>query len=59
MCGDDVTPANVRDNLEKIQDLRCVTGTISYTAEEPCASEERHILEVQDGAFAFVAELNP
>ena len=59
MCGDDVTPANVRDNLEKIQDLRCVTGTISYTAESHVPQKSATILEVQDGAFAFVAELNP
>lgn len=58
-CGDDVTPANVRDNLEKIQDLRCVTGTISYSADTHVPQKSATILEVKDGAFAFVAEINP
>ncbi len=57
MCGDDVTPANVRDNLEKIQDLRCVTGTISYTAENHVPNKTATILVVKDGEFDFVQEI--
>lgn len=54
-----MTPANVRDNLEKIQDLRCVTGAISYSADTHVPQKSATILEVQDGAFAFVAEIDP
>lgn len=59
MCGDDVTPANVRDNLEQIQDLRCVTGVISYSAESHVPQKSATINVVENGAFSFVAELNP
>ena len=59
MCGDDVTPANIRDNLEAIQDLRCVTGTISYSAESHVPQKSATILEVEGGAFKFVQEINP
>ena len=57
MCGDDVTAENVRDNLEKIQDLRCVTGTISYTADNHVPQKSATILEVVDSKFAFVQEI--
>lgn len=58
-CGDDVTPANVRDQLEAIQNLRCVTGVISYTPENHVPQKSATINVVENGAFAFVAELNP
>lgn len=57
MCGDDVTPANVRDNLEKIQGLRCVTGVISYTVENHVPLKSATILKVEDGSFKFVQEV--
>jgi branched-chain amino acid transport system substrate-binding protein len=51
--GDDVTSANIRDNLEQIDGLKCVTGTISYkNGHVPDKSVT--INEVKDGAFAFV-----
>lgn len=59
MCGDDVTPANIRDNLEQIQDLRCVTGVISYDAENHVPQKSATIIQVEDGAFKFVQEINP
>lgn len=58
-CGDDVTPANVRDNLEQIQDLRCVTGVISYSAESHVPQKSVTINTVEDGEFTFVQEVNP
>lgn len=57
MCGDDVTPANVRDNLEKIQGLRCVTGVISYTVENHVPQKSATILEVENAGFKFVQEI--
>lgn len=55
MCGDEVTPANIRDNLEQIQGLQCVTGTISYTAEDHVPAKTVVICKAVDGALAFVA----
>lgn len=55
MCGDDVTPANIRDNLEKIQGLECVTGTISYSPENHVPAKSVVICKAVDGALTFVA----
>lgn len=58
MCGDDVTPANVRDNLEAIQDLRLVTGTVSYSVGNHIPQKSATIITVaDDGSFKFVKEI--
>lgn len=55
MCGDDVTAANIRDNLEQIQDLQCVTGTISYTADNHVPDKTVVVTKAVDGALTFQA----
>ena len=55
MCGDDVTSANIRDNLEQIQGLEGVTGTISYSAENHVPDKSVVICQAVDGTLAFVA----
>ena len=53
MCGDDVTAANVRDNLEQITDLQCVTGTITFTPENHVPDKSVVVCQAVDGALAF------
>ncbi|MCI5754199.1 MAG: ABC transporter substrate-binding protein [Clostridiales bacterium] len=57
MCGDDITPANIRDNLEQIQDFRIVTGAVSYSAESHVPAKSVSMLVVKDGAFSFLKEI--
>ncbi len=54
MCGDDITTENIRDNLEKITDLQCVTGTISYTPENHVPDKTVVITKAEDGVLTFV-----
>ena len=54
MCGDDITPANIRDNLEQIQGLECVTGTISYTPDNHVPAKTVVITQAVDGALSFL-----
>ena len=55
MCGDDVTSANIRDNLEKIEGLQCVTGTITYTADNHVPAKSVVITKAENNTLAFVA----
>ena len=55
MCGDDVTSANIRDQLENIEGLECVTGTITYSAENHVPAKSVVICQAVDGTLAFVA----
>lgn len=55
MCGDDVTASNIRSNLEKIQNLQCVTGTISYTADNHVPDKTVVVTKAVDGALTFQA----
>lgn len=57
MCGDDVTSANIRDNLEQITDFPCVTGTISYTAENHVPDKTVVITKAEDGKLTFVTNI--
>lgn len=54
MCGDDVTSANIRDNLEKISGLQCVTGTISYSAESHVPAKSVVVTQAVDGVLTFI-----
>ena len=54
MCGDDVTSAAIRDNLEQIADLACVTGSITYTAESHVPAKSVVITKAADGMLTFV-----
>jgi branched-chain amino acid transport system substrate-binding protein len=55
MCGDDVTAANIRSNLEQITDLQCVTGTISYTADNHVPDKTVVVTKAVDGVLTFQA----
>lgn len=55
MCGDDVTAANIRSNLEQITDLQCVTGTISYTADNHVPDKTVVVTKAVDGTLTFQA----
>ena len=57
MCGDDITTANIRDQLEQITDLSCVTGTISYTAENHVPDKSVVITKAEDGTLTFVTNI--
>lgn len=54
MCGDDVTAANIRDNLEQIDGLVCTTGTISYTPDNHVPAKTVVITKAEDGILTFV-----
>lgn len=57
-CGDSVTSASIRDNLEKIDGFKVVTGTISYkSGHVPSKSVTINI--VKDARFDFITEVNP
>jgi len=53
-CGDDITTDNIRDNLENLKDLECVTGTISYSAESHVPDKTIVVTQAKDGALTFV-----
>lgn len=57
MCGDDVTSAAIRDNVENIKDLACVTGTISYTADNHVPDKSVVITKAENGALTFVTNI--
>ena len=53
-----MTAANVRDNLEAIQNLRLVTGTVSYSSGNHIPQKSATIITVaDDGSFKFVKEI--
>lgn len=54
MCGDNVTSANIRDNLEKISGLVCVTGTISYTADNHVPTKSVVVTKAEKGTLSFI-----
>ncbi|MDR1765280.1 MAG: ABC transporter substrate-binding protein [Lachnospiraceae bacterium] len=53
-CGGDVTSANIRDKIEAIQGLQCVTGTISYSAESHVPAKSVVITKAEDNHLVFV-----
>jgi branched-chain amino acid transport system substrate-binding protein len=55
MCGDDVTAANIRNNLEQIDGMQCVTGTITYTADSHVPDKSVVITKAVDNTLTFVA----
>jgi len=55
-CGDDVTSENIKVNLEAIESLKCVTGTISYTNGH-VPDKTASMLIVENGAFSFIKEI--
>lgn len=57
MCGDDITTANIRDQLEQITDMSCVTGTISYTADNHVPDKSVVITKAEDGKLTFVTNI--
>jgi branched-chain amino acid transport system substrate-binding protein len=54
MCGDDVTSANIRDNIEMISGLECVTGNISYTAEDHVPAKSVVVTKAENGALVYI-----
>ncbi len=52
-CGDDVTPAAIRDALENTQDFPGITGTISYSAETHVPDKTVVVCQAEDGLLKF------
>ena len=52
-CGDDVTPAAIRDALEGMQDFPGITGTISYSAETHVPDKTVVVCQAEDGILKF------
>jgi branched-chain amino acid transport system substrate-binding protein len=52
-CGDDVTPAAIRDALENTQDFPGITGTISYSAETHVPDKTVVVCQAEDGMLKF------
>ena len=52
-CGDDVTPANIRDQLENTKGFEGVTGTISYSKESHVPDKTVVVTQAEDGMLKF------
>ncbi len=52
-CGDDVTPAAIRDALENMKDFPGITGTISYSAETHVPDKTVVVCQAEDGMLKF------
>ena len=52
-CGDDVTPANIRDQLENTKGFEGVTGTISYSKDSHVPDKTVVVTQAEDGMLKF------
>ncbi|HMQ52803.1 MAG TPA: ABC transporter substrate-binding protein [Anaerolineae bacterium] len=52
-------PAAIRDALAGTQDFQAVTGTITYPEGQRKPAKSVTIIQVQNGAYSFAAEITP